>query len=76
MNTEWTSLCLSLITIVTVVSQEVCRQMDSVFKELLSRQALQDPSSSSAASSSSGQAAQKKGKKDGRGGRTGGFLKQ
>ncbi|XP_034732892.1 rho GTPase-activating protein 4-like isoform X1 [Etheostoma cragini] len=45
------------------VDKEVCRQMDSVFMELLSRQALQDPST---ASSPSAQAPQKKGKRDGR----------
>ncbi|KAM8864067.1 rho GTPase-activating protein 4-like isoform 2-T2 [Spinachia spinachia] len=50
--------------IVVKVDKEVCRQMDSVFVELLSRQALQDPSSS-AAPSPSAQAAQKKGKRDG-----------
>jgi len=38
--------------------------MDSVFTELLSRQALQDPSST--ASSPSAQAPQRKGKRDGR----------
>uniref|UniRef100_G3P1F6 Uncharacterized protein n=2 Tax=Gasterosteus aculeatus TaxID=69293 RepID=G3P1F6_GASAC len=50
--------------IVVKVDKEVCRQMDSVFVELLSRQALQDPSSS-AASSPSAQGSQKKGKRDG-----------
>ncbi|XP_037629957.1 rho GTPase-activating protein 4-like isoform X2 [Sebastes umbrosus] len=49
------------------VDKEVCRQMDSVFMELLTRQALQDPSST--ASSPSAQAAQRKGKKDGRWGK-------
>ncbi|XP_044207019.1 rho GTPase-activating protein 4a [Thunnus albacares] len=42
------------------VDKEVCRQMDSVFKELLTRQTQQDPSSPSA------QAPQRKGKRDGR----------
>ncbi|XP_056279631.1 rho GTPase-activating protein 4-like isoform X2 [Pseudoliparis swirei] len=50
--------------IVVKVDEEVCRQMDSVFTELLSRQALQDPSST--ASSPSAQAPQRKGKRDGR----------
>ncbi|GLD46040.1 SLIT-ROBO Rho GTPase-activating protein 3-like protein [Lates japonicus] len=54
--------------IVVQVDKEVCRQMDSVFKELLSRQAPQDPSSSTA-SSLSAQAPQKKGKRDGRKGK-------
>ncbi|XP_056129234.1 rho GTPase-activating protein 4a isoform X2 [Lampris incognitus] len=44
------------------VDKDVCRQMDSVFKELLSRQVLQDPSS--ATTSSSGQALQRKGKRE------------
>lgn len=55
------------------ISQEVCRQMDSVFMELLSRQALQDPSST--ASSPSAQAPQKKGKRDGRRGRGAGLFR-
>ncbi|AWP09647.1 putative rho GTPase-activating protein 4-like [Scophthalmus maximus] len=55
------------------VDKEVCRQMDSVFKELLSRQALQDPSST--ASSPSVQAPQRKGKRDGRRGRGVGLFK-
>ncbi|XP_071332223.1 SLIT-ROBO Rho GTPase-activating protein 3-like [Trachinotus anak] len=46
------------------VDKEVCRQMDSVFKELLSRQAPQDPSSTT--SSHSVQAPQRKGKPGGR----------
>ncbi|XP_062420463.1 rho GTPase-activating protein 4-like isoform X2 [Pungitius pungitius] len=50
--------------IVVKVDKEVCRQMDSVFIELLSLQAQQDPSSP-AASSPSAQAFQKKGKRDG-----------
>lgn len=59
---------LSLTTIVYLISQEVCRQMDSVFKELLLRQGVSDPSTT-AASSPSAQAAQRKGKRDGRRGR-------
>ncbi|XP_040008476.1 rho GTPase-activating protein 4-like [Xiphias gladius] len=51
------------------VDKEVCRQMDSVFKELLSRQALQDPSSPSV------QAPQRKGRRDGRRGRGAGLFK-
>ncbi|XP_041655708.1 rho GTPase-activating protein 4-like isoform X2 [Cheilinus undulatus] len=47
------------------VDKEVCRQMDSVFKELLSRQVTQDPSFSSPTA----QAAQKKGGRDGRKGK-------
>lgn len=47
--------------------------MDSVFKELLSRQAVQDPSST--ASSPSGQAPQRKGRWDGRRGRGAGLFK-
>ncbi|KAA8591096.1 hypothetical protein FQN60_002039 [Etheostoma spectabile] len=54
------------------VDKEVCRQMDSVFMELLSRQALQDPST---ASSPSAQAPQKKGKRDGRKGIGAGFFR-
>ncbi|XP_035809610.2 SLIT-ROBO Rho GTPase-activating protein 3-like isoform X1 [Amphiprion ocellaris] len=47
------------------VDKEVCRQMDSVFKELISRQTLQEPSST--VSSSSAQAPQRKGRRgDGR----------
>ncbi|KAG7228384.1 hypothetical protein INR49_009248 [Caranx melampygus] len=49
------------------VDKEVCRQMDSVFKELLSRQTLQDPSSTTS-SSLSGQTPQKKGRQGSRGG--------
>uniref|UniRef100_A0A3P8RMM9 Rho GTPase activating protein 4a n=1 Tax=Amphiprion percula TaxID=161767 RepID=A0A3P8RMM9_AMPPE len=52
---------LSLITIVHSKLQEVCRQMDSVFKELISRQTLQEPSST--VSSSSAQAPQRKGRR-------------
>ncbi|XP_028439048.1 rho GTPase-activating protein 4 isoform X2 [Perca flavescens] len=59
--------------IVVKVDKEVCRQMDSVFMELLSRQALQDPSST--ASSPSAQAPQKKGKRDGRRGRGAGLFR-
>ncbi|XP_059188601.1 rho GTPase-activating protein 4-like isoform X2 [Centropristis striata] len=63
--------------IVVKVDKEVCRQMDSVFVELLSRQALQDPSSSSSSSSSSpsAQAPQRKGKRDGRRGRGVGLFR-
>uniref|UniRef100_A0A3B5BJ06 Rho GTPase-activating protein 4-like n=1 Tax=Stegastes partitus TaxID=144197 RepID=A0A3B5BJ06_9TELE len=54
--------------------QEVCRQMDTVFKELISRQTLQDPSSN--VSSSSAQAPQKKGRRgDGRRGKGAGLFK-
>ncbi|XP_022597303.1 SLIT-ROBO Rho GTPase-activating protein 3-like [Seriola dumerili] len=49
------------------VDKEVCRQMDSVFKELLSRQPLQYPSSTT--SSPSAQAPQKKVKQGGRKGK-------
>ncbi|XP_029911809.1 rho GTPase-activating protein 4-like isoform X1 [Myripristis murdjan] len=49
------------------VDKEVCRQMDSVFKELLSRQVQQEPSP--AASSPSAQPTQGKGKREGRRGR-------
>ncbi|XP_062248048.1 rho GTPase-activating protein 4a [Platichthys flesus] len=56
------------------VDKEVCRQMETVFKELLRHQALQDPSSS-AASSPSVQAPQSKGKRDGRRGRGVGLFK-
>jgi len=48
--------------------------MDSVFMELLSRQTLQDPSSS-AASSPAAQGSQRKGKKDGRRGRGAGLFR-
>lgn len=44
------------------LDKSVCRQMDSVFKELLARQASQDPSSSSPTPSA--KALQKKGKRD------------
>ncbi|XP_073325989.1 rho GTPase-activating protein 4-like isoform X1 [Pagrus major] len=50
------------------LDKEVCRQMDSVFKELLLRQGAPDPSTI-AASSPSAQAAQRKGRRDGRRGR-------
>ncbi|KAI9530779.1 hypothetical protein NQZ68_000270 [Dissostichus eleginoides] len=60
--------------IVIKVDKEVCRQMDSVFMELLSRQTLQDPSSS-AASSPAAQGPQRKGKKDGRRGRGAGLFR-
>ncbi|XP_019944240.1 rho GTPase-activating protein 4 isoform X2 [Paralichthys olivaceus] len=56
------------------VDKEVCRQMDSVFKELITRQALQDPSTS-ATSSPSVQAPQKKGKREVRKGRGVGLFK-
>ncbi|XP_042347544.1 rho GTPase-activating protein 4-like isoform X2 [Plectropomus leopardus] len=55
------------------VDKEVCRQMDSVFMELLSRKALQD--SSSTTSSPSAQAPQKKEKRDGRKGRGAGLFR-
>ncbi|XP_074537334.1 rho GTPase-activating protein 4-like [Halichoeres trimaculatus] len=55
------------------VDKEVCRQMDSVFKELLSRQVVQEPSST--ASSPSAQAAQRKGRRDVRKGRGVGLFK-
>lgn len=54
-------------------SQEVCRHMDSVFKELLSRQAVQNASSST--SSPSAQAPQRKGRWDGRSRRWAGLFK-
>ncbi|KAM8754859.1 rho GTPase-activating protein 4a isoform 1-T4 [Acanthopagrus schlegelii] len=50
------------------LDKEVCRQMDSVFKELLLRQGVSDPSTT-AASSPSAQAAQRKVRRDGRRGR-------
>uniref|UniRef100_A0A3B4H1W8 Rho GTPase activating protein 4 n=1 Tax=Pundamilia nyererei TaxID=303518 RepID=A0A3B4H1W8_9CICH len=53
--------------------QEVCRQMDSVFKELLIRQTHQDPTPT--VSSPSVQTPQKKGKQDGRRGRGTGLFK-
>uniref|UniRef100_A0A3Q4MU12 Rho GTPase activating protein 4a n=1 Tax=Neolamprologus brichardi TaxID=32507 RepID=A0A3Q4MU12_NEOBR len=53
--------------------QDVCRQMDSVFKELLIRQTHQDPTST--VSSPSVQTPQKKGKQDGRRGRGTGLFK-
>lgn len=56
------------------VDKEVCRQMDSVFMELLSRQALQDPSSTTS-SSPSAQGPQRKGKRDGRRGRGSGLFR-
>lgn len=55
------------------VDKEVCRQMDSVFRELLTRQALQEPSSTS--SSPSAQAPQRKGKRDGRRGKAAGIFR-
>ncbi|CAJ1085267.1 rho GTPase-activating protein 4-like [Xyrichtys novacula] len=55
------------------VDKDVCRQMDSVFKELLSRQVVQDPSST--APSPSAEAAQKKGRRDVRRGRGAGLFK-
>ncbi|XP_054464658.1 rho GTPase-activating protein 4a isoform X2 [Anoplopoma fimbria] len=57
--------------IVVKIDKEVCRQMDTVFMELLSRQALQDPTSSSP----SAQAPQRKGKRDGRRGRGVGLFR-
>ncbi|XP_054632457.1 rho GTPase-activating protein 4-like [Dunckerocampus dactyliophorus] len=59
------------------VDKEVCRQMDSVFKELVSKHTLQEISSSSsavAASTPAGQAAQKRGGREGRKGRGAGLL--
>ncbi|XP_030589466.1 rho GTPase-activating protein 4-like [Archocentrus centrarchus] len=55
------------------VDKEVCRQMDSVFKELLVRQNQQDPIST--VSSPAVQIPQKKGKQDGRRGRGAGLFK-
>ncbi|XP_035512822.1 rho GTPase-activating protein 4a isoform X2 [Morone saxatilis] len=55
------------------VDKEVCRQMDSVFKELVLRQGVQDPSST--ASSPSAEAPQKKGKRDVRRGKGAGLFK-
>ncbi|XP_067383636.1 SLIT-ROBO Rho GTPase-activating protein 3-like [Channa argus] len=49
------------------VDKDVCRQMDSVFRELLTRQVTQDPSSTSSF--------QTKGKRDGRRGRGAGLFK-
>ncbi|XP_044067215.1 rho GTPase-activating protein 4-like isoform X2 [Siniperca chuatsi] len=59
--------------ILVQVDKEVCRQMDSVFKELLTRQAVKDPSS--AASSPSAQAPQRKGRWDVRRSRGAGLFK-
>lgn len=56
------------------LDKEVCRQMDSVFKELLMRQVVQDPSTTTASSSSS-QASQGKGKREGRRGKGAGLFK-
>ncbi|KAM4562802.1 rho GTPase-activating protein 4a isoform 2-T2 [Odontesthes bonariensis] len=53
--------------LVVQVDKDVCRQMDSVFRELLLRQTQQDPSST--VSAPSAQAPQKKGKREGRKGR-------
>ncbi|XP_029361869.1 rho GTPase-activating protein 4-like [Echeneis naucrates] len=55
------------------VNKEVCQQMDSVFKELISRQAVQELSSPTSIPSVQG--AQKKGKRDGRKGKGVGFFK-
>ncbi|XP_033825820.1 SLIT-ROBO Rho GTPase-activating protein 3-like [Periophthalmus magnuspinnatus] len=55
------------------LDKDVCRQMDSVFKELLARQTSQDPPS--ATSSPSAQALQKKGRRDVRKGRGAGLFK-
>ncbi|XP_041801153.1 rho GTPase-activating protein 4-like isoform X2 [Chelmon rostratus] len=55
------------------VDKEVCRQMDSVFKELLLRQVVQDPSST--APSPSAQAPQRKERRDGHRGRGAGLFK-
>ncbi|XP_070766639.1 rho GTPase-activating protein 4-like [Enoplosus armatus] len=59
--------------ILVQVDKEVCRQMDSVFKELLMRQAVQDPSSTT--STPSAQAPQKKGRRDVRRGKGTGLFK-
>ncbi|XP_075882463.1 rho GTPase-activating protein 4-like isoform X2 [Nelusetta ayraudi] len=56
---------LSLEDIPVQVDKDVCHHMDSVFKELLLRQAVQTAASSSA-SSPSGQVPQRKGRWDGR----------
>lgn len=66
---------LSCEDIPVQLDKEVCRQMDSVFKELLMRQVVQDPSSTTTASSSSYQAAQGKGKREGRRGKGAGLFK-
>ncbi|TMS16376.1 Rho GTPase-activating protein 4 [Larimichthys crocea] len=55
------------------VDKDVCRQMDSVFKELLSRQVTQEPCSPKLKYSA--QAPQKKGKRDGRKGKGAGLFK-
>uniref|UniRef100_A0A1A7WJR1 Rho GTPase activating protein 4a n=1 Tax=Iconisemion striatum TaxID=60296 RepID=A0A1A7WJR1_9TELE len=57
---------LSSEDILKHVDKEICRQMESVFKELLSRRVLQEPSSVSAPSA---QAQQKRGKREARKGR-------
>lgn len=54
------------------LNKDVCRQMDSVFKELLARQTSQDPSSSSTLSAN---APQRKGRRDVRRGRGPGLFK-
>uniref|UniRef100_A0A3Q3KZ87 Rho GTPase activating protein 4a n=1 Tax=Mastacembelus armatus TaxID=205130 RepID=A0A3Q3KZ87_9TELE len=64
---------LPVIILVHFISQEVCRQMDSVFRELLTRQTLQEPSFTS--STPSAQAPQRKGKRDGRRGKAAGIFK-
>ncbi|KAM3617597.1 uncharacterized protein V6R79_008700 [Siganus canaliculatus] len=56
------------------VQQEVCRQMDLVFQELLLRQGELDPSPATASSLHS-QAPQRKGRQDGRRGRGVGLFK-
>lgn len=55
----------SLFASIYFVFQEVCNNMESVFKELLTRQMQQDP----AILATSAQAQQKKGKRDGRKGK-------
>ncbi|KAM9855337.1 rho GTPase-activating protein 4a isoform 2-T2 [Aulostomus maculatus] len=55
------------------VDKEVCRQMDSVFKELLSKQAQKDPSS--AFSSPTAQAPQRKGRREERRGKPAGLFR-
>uniref|UniRef100_A0A3Q2Q3L4 Rho GTPase activating protein 4a n=2 Tax=Fundulus heteroclitus TaxID=8078 RepID=A0A3Q2Q3L4_FUNHE len=57
--------------LIVKVDKDVCQHMETVFKELLTRQAQQDPSVSAA----SAQAQQKKGKRDGRWGRGTGLFR-
>ncbi|KAM9344012.1 rho GTPase-activating protein 4-like isoform 2-T3 [Pholidichthys leucotaenia] len=62
---------LSSEDITVHVDKEVCQQMNSVFKELLFRQTVQDPSSAASTTSAS----QKTGRQDGRRARTAGFFR-